>query len=72
MPLEDLEGAGMDDVGTELEDLRTHYSGAYRINGRLGVWTAVRTDGKGTVRADNPALLRDLIRADSAAQPVPR
>jgi hypothetical protein len=62
----------MDDVSAELEDLRTHYSGAYRINGRLGVWTAIRADGKGAIRADNPALLRDLIRADYAVQPVPR
>jgi hypothetical protein len=62
----------MDDTSADLEDLRHHYSGAYRINGRLGTWTAVRLDGKGTVRAENPERLRDLIRLDYAAQPVPR
>jgi hypothetical protein len=62
----------MDDISAELEDLRRHYSGAYVINGHLGTWTASRTDGKGTVRADNPARLRALIRLDYQRQPVPR
>ena len=55
-----------------LAELRHHYRGAYSIQGEGSIWIAVRSDGKGSFRADSAEGLLDLIRADSASSPVPR
>ena len=65
-------GYTISDSGWTLAELRHHYRGAYSIQGEGGIWIAVRTDGKGTLRADSADGLLDLIRADAAAFPVPR
>lgn len=57
----------------DLADLRHHWGGAYVIDHPApGCWQAVRRDGKGTICADNPELLREMVRADYQAAPVPR
>jgi hypothetical protein len=55
-----------------LADLRHHWSGAYEITEALGAWRAVRLDNQRALVAADPGELRDLIRADYAANPVPR
>ena len=59
---------------TPLGDLRHHYGGAYRISHieQAHTWVAERRDDTGILRACDPEALRELIRADSAARPVPR
>lgn len=60
-------------IAAQLEELRHHWSSAYVIScSAPGRWTAERRDGKGTIRADDVGELRDMIRADYEAQPVPR
>jgi hypothetical protein len=56
-----------------LSYLRHHWGDAYIVShdGR-GRWSARRTDGKGIVTADSAETLRDAIRADYAADKVPR
>ena len=61
------------DWADALADLRWHWSSAYVIECYgLGSWVAQRRDGKGTIRADDPELLRDMIAADYGSYPVPR
>ena len=60
------------DVSSALADLKEHWGSAYSIRGLPGYWSAIRRDGKGAVRADNPERLREMIRADYLALPVPR
>ena len=49
-----------------------HWSDAYRVNMRHGVYEAIRRDDGTLLTADSAEELLDLIRADSAARPVPR
>jgi len=70
-PLGWQESESADNTWT-LGELRHHYGSAYTITGEGSVWRAVRKDGKGTLRTDSANALLDLIRADSAASPVPR
>jgi hypothetical protein len=58
----------------ELDELRFHWGDAYDITvARGGVFTAMRRDGRGERLADpSPEGLLRQIRADYAAQPVPR
>lgn len=59
----------------ELADLRWHYGGiggAYILHGSDEVWTATRTDNGATLFAKSADELRDKIRADYGANPVPR
>jgi len=50
-----------------------HWGDAYVIgHPEPGVWTAVRRDTRGTLRAGGPEALRDAIIADYTAVPVPR
>jgi hypothetical protein len=58
--------------GAALDDLRWHYGEAYLIELIGGRWIAQRRDSHGTVSAGSPDRLLDLIRADYAADPVPR
>jgi len=61
------------DWAADLDELRWHWGSAYVIECfGLGSWVAQRRDGKGTVRADSPELLREMIVADYAARPIPR
>ena len=56
-----------------LEELRFHWGSAYDIGADGGVYTARRRDGKSAPLADpSPGGLLRQIRADYAAQPVPR
>lgn len=50
-----------------------HWGSAYLISHpNPGVWLAQRRDDRQMVRATNPEKLRQAIRADYAARPVPR
>ena len=64
----------MSGYDTDLGDLRWHWGSAYRIQHwpvpRL--WLAQRRDTGETVKAADPTELRDRIRADYFARPVPR
>jgi len=63
----------MNETDWTLSELREHWGDAYVIwRSAPGRWEAERRDGKGTVRADSPNLLAEMIRADYGAQPVPR
>ncbi len=64
----------MADWEEPLEDLRWHYGDAYLIEffPGPGRWVAQRRDSHGTMSAEGPDQLLDLIRADYAAHPVPR
>ncbi len=64
----------MADLDADLDDLRWHYDEAYLIEyfPGPGRWVAQRRDSHGTMSADGPGQLLDLIRADYAAHPVPR
>jgi hypothetical protein len=53
-------------------DLRHHWSGAYRIDGSNGVWVAVRRDTGEAIHAGTAAELLGKIRDDYAARPVGR
>jgi hypothetical protein len=56
-----------------LASLRWHWGSAYLIaHPEPGVWVAVRRDTRGTLHADDPEKLREQIRADYLARPVPR
>lgn len=56
-----------------LADLRHHWGSAYLIEHLgPGVWVAQRKDSRATLGADSPGGLLAKIRADYAAQPVPR
>lgn len=56
-----------------LAELRHHWSGAYEIiNPAPDVYVAIRADGRRSLKADTPGGLREAIRADYAAEPVPR
>lgn len=59
------------DGGHELKDLRHHWGSAYVIGHPApDIWIAQRRDNRETLHADDPELLRDKIRADSADRPV--
>ena len=61
------------DYEGELEDLLWHWGDAYVIECfGLGRWAAQRRDGRSTIRADSPVLLRAMIVADYTTSPVPR
>jgi hypothetical protein len=56
-----------------LDNLRWHWGGAYLIHYfKPGRWVAQRKDSHGTISADSPAELLDLIREDYRQHPVPR
>ena len=55
-----------------LSDLRHHWGDAYAISGILGCWRAQRRDDRCTLSAGDPEKLREVIRADYHAKPVPR
>lgn len=55
-----------------LNDLVFHWGAAYEISEGLGVWRAVRLDNGVTLVAGSPEGLRDCIRTDYDARPVPR
>jgi hypothetical protein len=55
-----------------LEALDWHWGDAYEITEACGVWRAVRRDNQRTLVATAPEDLRDLIRKDYNARPVPR
>ena len=58
-------------TGWELDELRHHWGEAYQITN--GPWRAKRRDGKGDwLTAPGVDGLYALIRADYAADPVPR
>jgi hypothetical protein len=57
----------------ELEDLRFHWGTAYDFDCAGGEFTARRRDARGGALTDlAPARLLGKIRADYAADPVPR
>jgi hypothetical protein len=57
----------------DLQDLQHHWGTAYMITEpEPDVWLAVRRDDHSTLRAGKPDELRDLIRTDDFARPVPR
>ena len=61
------------DWAGDLEDLRWHWGEAYVIECYgLGISVAQRRDGRGTLRADSPVLLHDMIAADYREWPVGR
>jgi len=57
---------------TPLGDLNHHWGDCYIINGTLGRWQAKRRDDGRTLTAEDPELLRQVIRDDYARKPVPR
>ena len=63
----------MGDWDGPLDELRWHWGDAYLISfSGPDVWLAQRRDNRETLRADNPADLREKIVADYAAHPVSR
>jgi hypothetical protein len=58
--------------GPALADLQWHWGAAYLITGAAGHWIAQRRDNSGALVASGPEGLRELIRADYAAEPVSR
>jgi hypothetical protein len=56
----------------ELASLRFHWGGAYSISFHLGTWIAARADTREILQASSAGELRDKIRADYSARPVPR
>jgi hypothetical protein len=61
------------DWAADLGELMFHWGSAYLISHlNPGVWLAQRRDDRQMVRATNPEKLRQAIRADYAARPVPR
>lgn len=57
----------------ELEELRFHWGSAYDISRAAGEFTARRRDARGGALTDRvPGGLLRKIRADYAANPVPR
>lgn len=57
-----------------LDDLRWHWGSAYLIH-HLGpdLWLAQRRDhSRAVVKAEDPETLRERIKADYEAKPVPR
>ena len=61
------------DWAAPLNDLRHHWGSAYLIeHAEPDVWLAQRKDNRETLRADGPAELLRLIRADYATRPVSR
>lgn len=58
---------------SQLESLSWHWEGAYAISRpEPGVWLAQRLDTRATLRAGSAAELRDAIKDDYTARPVPR
>jgi hypothetical protein len=55
-----------------LEELRHHWSGAYRFEHRRGRWTAQRRDDGHVLEADEPEQLLAVIREDYRRRPVSR
>ncbi len=55
-----------------LADLRWHWGDAYQISFVHGMFRAERRDDGAAVSAASASALRDLIRDDYAARPVPR
>jgi hypothetical protein len=62
----------MDNNERELADLRHHWGSAYSIGYHLGTWTAARVDTGEILTASSASELREKIRADYSARPVPR
>jgi hypothetical protein len=56
----------------DLPYLRWHWGSAYRITRDRECWSARRLDGRGMITARSGTELRDAIRADYAADKVPR
>ena len=62
-----------EEAADALEELGFHWGSAYDIGAAGGVYTATRRDGRGGRLADLfPEGLLRQIRADYAAQPIPR
>lgn len=59
-------------VQRELADLRHHWGSAYAISQHQGTWIAARHDTHEALTAGSADELRDKIRADYSARPVPR
>lgn len=60
---------------SELEAIERFWGHAYTFSHDPGTcpgkpYAARRHDGKGTIRAANPALLLDAIKDDAAARPI--
>ena len=55
----------------ELADLRWHWGPAYKITAPYGMYRAERRDDGAAISCATAAGLRELIRADYAARPVP-
>jgi hypothetical protein len=55
-----------------LGSLRWHWGSAYAISYRMGRWIASRRDDGGRLEAEEAEELRELIRDDYEARPVPR
>jgi hypothetical protein len=58
--------------GQELQDLRHHWGSAYVITYHRGHWIAARRDTHDALTAESADDLREKIRADYSARPVPR
>jgi len=56
----------------ELQDLLYHWGSAYVITWHQGQWIAARMDTHEVLTADSADELREAIRADYSARPVPR
>ena len=60
-------------MDSDLQELRWHYGGAYRIDHVApDVWVAQRTDDNTTLTAETPGELLDILRLDYARAPVAR
>jgi hypothetical protein len=56
-----------------LDEIRWHWDSAYNVEHLGGLWLAQRLDkSRATVSARTPDELMEKIRADYAAEPVPR
>ncbi len=63
----------MENILTDLADLRHHWGGAYNIQHIGDTWLAQRLDkSRATVSAKTPDGLLEAIRLDYQAAPVPR
>jgi len=56
----------------ELQDLKHHWGTAYSITYYRGQWIAARHDTREVLTAESAQELREKIRADYRARPVPR
>jgi hypothetical protein len=56
----------------ELQDLQHHWGSAYVISYHRGHWIAARMDTHDALTAESADELREKIRKDYRARPVPR